>query len=152
MVVAITASLLGLVVVLLAYYRDEPVEQREVIRPSWGMLPDPGDVGRTAFPLAHLGYDPATVEAHFEALNSAYADLLSLAPPDVVARARQRAALRHGMGPRDETLDRAPNDVRGHVDFSSRRPPATREGADAEALRAEAALADLDSPHSDNIG
>ncbi len=152
MPVAIFASLLGLVVALVAYYRDAPVEQRGAQVPDWGLLPDPADVLRTEFPLAFPGYDPATVEFSFEALTRAYADLLAVAPPEVVERARARAALRTGAD--------VPPDAAGTAAAARATPPpptrvasvapvqrsslAPAPAADEEALRAEAALADLE--------
>lgn len=143
--VAIAASVVGLLVVLVAYYRDEPLEQRRLHHPQWDLLPDPADLARTEFPLAFPGYDPATVEVHFDTLARAYADLLAVAPPEVVARARRRAAVREGLDPADP---------RGHArdDLSPPVPEAAAvatpaEAPDAEALRAEAALAHLDAQH-----
>jgi hypothetical protein len=144
MPVAIVASLLGLVAVLVAYYRDPPMAERRVQAPDWDVLPDPGDLARVEFPIAVPGYDPATVEFHFDLVTRAYGDLLAVAPPEVIARARHRAAVRLGLDP-----DAIPPPTVRAVDHP---PTATAlstavadEGADAEALRAEAALADLDT-------
>jgi hypothetical protein len=143
MPVAIVASLLGLVAVLVAYYRDPPMAERRVEAPDWDVLPDPGDLARVEFPIAVPGYDPATVEFHFDLVTRAYGDLLAVAPPEIVARARHRAAVRLGLDP-----DAIPPPPTRAVE----QPPGTAlsiavagEGADAEALRAEAALADLDA-------
>src|SRR5688500_9957995 len=144
MVLASIVTVIGLVVVLYAFYRDPPIHDRLVVRPRWDALPDPSDVARTEFPVAPLGYDPATVEVHFEALNRAYSDLLAAAPPEVVKRARQRAAMRRGTTADDAvTSAREPAPA---VSAEGRSAPLTSpEAADAEALRAEAALADLDT-------
>lgn len=153
MAVAVAAGVLGLIVVLIAYYRDAPLEEQRVRHPEWDLLPDPSDVARTEFPLAFPGYEPATVEFHFDLLTRAYADLLASATPDVIARARHRAAVRHGV-----ELPSAPaaGDPAPSAPSASRKAsaapaqpstlgPLTAAGADAEALRAEAALADLDT-------
>lgn len=147
MIVAILTSLVGLAIVLVAYYADEPIADRGVIRPSWGVQPDPGEVARTVFPLAYPGYDPATVEVHFDALNRAYADLFETASPEVRSRARQRAALRHGVDVDDVPSHRAAQT--GPASPSTRAPAPNRGAADEEALRAEAALADLENPKPD---
>lgn len=148
MTVAIIAGVGGLLAVLVAFYRDAEVEEPGVRHPQWDLLPDPSDVARTEFPLAFPGYEPATVEFHFDLLTRAYADLLAEAGPDAIARARHRAALRRGVD--------LPVDARGGARPRSAPPtpaprrsvlaPRSAEGADAEALRAEAALADLDAP------
>jgi hypothetical protein len=151
MALAIVASLLGLVTVLVAYYRDPPLEERTLVAPGWDVLPDPAEVARVEFPIAVPGYDPATVEFLFDLLTRAYADLLAVAPPEVVERARHRAAVRRGIDP--EMLP--PRDL-------SQPPAATPaalgalapEGPDAAALRAEAALADLETaapPEADRL-
>ena len=143
MPVAIVASLLGLVAVLVAYYRDPPLVDRRAQLPDWGVLPDPADLARVEFPVAFPGYDPATVEFHFDLVTRAYGDLLASATPEVIARARHRAAVRQGLDP-----DQLPPPTRA-VDQASTTESAlaapTPEGVDAEALRAEAALADLDA-------
>ena len=148
MPVAIAASVLGLLVVLVAYYRDAPIEERTREPKHWDLLPDPNDIARTEFPLAFPGYEPATVEFHFDLLTRAYADLLAVSPPEVIARARHRAALRRGI---DLPLDELPTASPAQPLASTPRTPpsssiasAPGEGADVEALRAEAALADLD--------
>ena len=142
MALAIVASLLGLVTVLVAYYRDAPLEQRTLVAPSWDVLPDPAEVARVVFPMAVPGYDPATVEFHFDLLTRAYADLLAVAPPEVLTRARHRAAVRRGIDP--DTLP--PRELNQPPAASSTALGAlTPEGPDAAALRAEAALADLET-------
>lgn len=140
MAVAIVASLLGLLAVLLAYYRDPPLAQRGIRTPDWDVLPDPAEVARLEFPIAIPGYDPATVELHFDLLNRAYADLLAAAPPEIIARARHRAAVRRGIDP-DAIPVRSP----ARPPSDTALTPIVAEHADAEALRAEAALADLDA-------
>ena len=151
MPVAITASLIGLVVVLIAFYRDAPLTERRLDAPGWDLLPDPSEVARTEFPLAFPGYDPAAVEFHFDLLTRAYADLLAEAPPDVVAKARHRAAMRRGLDVPDEQPV-APSPRPAPAAAAAASPPAEAtslaplpgEGDDLEALRAEAALADLE--------
>ena len=143
MPVAIVASLLGLVAVLVAYYRDPPLAERGVRLPDWDVLPDPGDLARVEFPVAVPGYDPATVEFHFDLVTRAYADLLAAATPEVITRARHRAAVRLGLDPEllPPPTTRAAEPPTAHTALAA----APDEGADAEALRAEAALADLDA-------
>lgn len=142
MPVAIVASLLGLVAVLVAYYRDPPLAERTVAPPDWDVLPSPADLARIEFPVAVPGYDPATVEFHFDLVTRAYADLLAVASPEVIARARHRAAVRLGLDPDliPPPPTRTPEAAPGESALV-----AQGEGADAEALRAEAALADLDA-------
>ena len=140
MYVAVALSLLGLLVVLVAWYRDTGDVGYAAAGPDWGPLPPPGDVVRVEFPLTFAGYDPASVELHLDALSRAYADLYDTAPEQVRVAARQRAALRAGVE-HVETVDPA-------------APPPTalggpRAGSDADALRTEAALADLDFAHRD---
>lgn len=131
MAVVAVACLIGLVAVALALLWDQPVADR-LRAPDWDPLPAPVDVSRVEFPLAFPGYDPATVEVTLETLNDAYADLLAVAPPAVVERARRRAALRAGREPAEAaTVPPAP------VPWS----PVTGRIDDREALRAEAALA-----------
>ena len=141
MPVAIVASLLGLVAVLVAYYRDPPLPQRRRELPDWDVLPDPGDLARIEFPMAIPGYDPATVEFHFDLVIRAYGDLLACSSPEAVARARHRAAVRLGLEP--DVLPHAPTMAVGEAPHTALIVPG--ESADAEALRAEAALADLDA-------
>lgn len=148
MPVAIAATIAGLIVVLIAYYRDAPVEASTLRQPDWDLLPDPSDVARTEFPLAIPGYEPATVEFHFDMLTRAYADLLASATPEVIARARHRASVRRGIElPASD--DPAPVRAEARSAQPAHAPrstlaPLSSEGADAEALRAEAAMAELD--------
>src|SRR5688500_2596780 len=142
MPLAIAASLIGLVVVLVAFYRDAPVEERGVQQPEWDLLPDPAEVARVEFPLAVPGYEPAAVELHFDLLTRAYADLLAAATPEVIARARHRAAVRRGIDP--DTLPVTPAVEPPPADDTA-LAPLTPEAEDVEALRAEAALSDLDA-------
>ena len=154
MPVAIAASVVGLIVALIAYYRDAPIEERRLEAPSWDVLPDPAEVARTEFPLAFPGYEPATVEFHFDLLARAYADLLAVAPPDVIDKARHRAAMRQGIdlpmpAATTERAERAVPPARSPAPVpsgnrSSLSTP-TSDTSDLEALRAEAALADLDA-------
>src|SRR5688572_13609391 len=140
MPVAIAASVIGLVVVLVAYYRDAPVVERSLDPGHWDLLPDPSDVARTEFPLAFPGYEPATVEFHFDLLTRAYADLLAVATPDVIARARARAALRRGIElPDDDYAAAALPPAPTAAAASAAQPrtslaPLSPEGADVEAL------------------
>lgn len=99
MLVAVVVCLLGLGVVLTAVYRERPLPPPPAPSVDWEPLPTIAEVSRTDFPLAFPGYDPATVEAHLDALRRAYADLLAVAPPEVVHRARRRAAIRTGGDP-----------------------------------------------------
>ncbi|HVM20177.1 MAG TPA: hypothetical protein VM307_09475 [Egibacteraceae bacterium] len=171
MSVAIAASVIGLVVVLIAYYRDPPLTPPPTEPPAtWGPFPDPSEVSRAEFPLRFSGYDPATVELRFDALLRAYGDLLAVATPDVMQKAQRRAQLRAtgevatapppGQTPSPATQP-APNAGGDAVDAGDERvepadrrdtpapsslaAPLSTEGADAEALRAEAALADLEA-------
>ena len=143
MPVAVVASLLGLVVVLVAYYRDTSLAEVAPAEPDWDLLPAPSDAARSDFPLAFPGYDPATVELHLDRLAGAYADLLAVAPPEVVERARRRAALRLGVdlgevaggaGEGATGPDAPPSDAGAGASAEA--------NADAEALRAEAAYDD----------
>lgn len=149
MTVAIIAGVVGLAAVLVAFYRDPPVEEHRVRDPDWDLLPDPGDVARTEFPMAMPGYEPATVELHFDMLTRAYADLLACATPEVLARARHRAAVRRGIEPPG---DGDPRGTPGRA--APRRAPRSTpaspsaQGEDDDALAAEAALADLDGKQS----
>ena len=148
MVLASIVTIVGLILVLVVYYRDPPIHERLVVRPRWDALPDPSDVARTEFPVAPLGYDPATVEVHFEALNRAYGDLLAAAPPEVIKRARQRATMRRGTAA--DQLGAATTEAASAPPAEGRQSRlASPEAADAEALRAEAALADLDTENPD---
>ena len=148
MIVAILAAALGFVVVLLAFYRDEPLPEDRLAVPDWGLLPEPSDLSRVEFPLAFPGYDPATVEFHFDLVVRAYGDLLAAATPDVIARARSRAALRRGVEP-DAVLDPSPPPtVAPAPPENTSLTPLVVESGDVEALRAEAALAQLDAPHA----
>ncbi len=100
MLLAAVVVLAGMAVVLWALY-GEPLPEPVAATPmGWGsVLPTPADIGRAAFPTVLRGYDPATVDAHLDAAARAYADLLAAAPPEVVARARERAATRLGLPP-----------------------------------------------------
>ena len=158
MPVAITASLVGLIVVLIAYYRDTPLEERRLQAPDWDLLPDPAEVARTEFPLAFPGYDPATVEFHFDLLTRAYADVLAVATPEVLSKARHRAAVRRGID-----MPTPPSDPPAAAGAARRPAPVSNRSSitplapdtDADALRAEAALAELEArgpSHHDGQG
>ncbi|MDP8969828.1 MAG: DivIVA domain-containing protein [Actinomycetota bacterium] len=137
MPVAVTVCLIGLVVVLVTLHRDEPLEVPGPQEPDWDLLPTPSDVARVEFPLSFPGYDPATVEVYLDTLARAYGDLMAVAPPEVVARARRRAALRRGAG--EGLLDDVGAAADRTVDEGS--PASVASPADdAEALRLEAAL------------
>jgi DivIVA domain-containing protein len=112
MLVAAVACLLGLAVVLLVVYADGPLEPPAPREPDWELLPTPGDLARADFPLAFPGYDPASVETHLDLLRRAYTDLLAVAPPEVVQRARQRAAMRAGLDPEEFALPDDPPGTR----------------------------------------
>jgi hypothetical protein len=133
MLVAVLASLVGLVVVLVALAHDEPLA-----RPT----PDTPPTPHAGFPLTWPGYDPVAVEAYLDALARALAELLAGAPPEVVAHA-QRLRILHAF-PAEAS---AP--AEGPVSAPVQAQPAqaslwTLDGVDPrtddEALRAEAAL------------
>lgn len=148
MLVASLAAVVGLVAVLFALYRDTPVETPQLPVPDWDLLPTPADVARVEFPLSFPGYDPASVELHLDLLRRAYADLLAVSPPEVVARARQRAADRAGV-PSDEG-EPPPTALTEETDpeRDTVEAPAARPGtADEEALRLEAAMAHVERAH-----
>lgn len=155
MVVAVFACVLGLAVVAWALYRDDPLPvPAPRSAPDWGPLPEPADLVRLEFPKTVPGYDPASVDAHLDALAVAYRDLLAEAPPEVVARARRRAAARRGIDlPPEQPGDgaeAAPPQARGAAaTVLAAAPdgdgPTVADPIDdtAEALRAEAVLATL---------
>jgi len=74
-------------------------------------------------------------------LARAYSDLYQAAPHDVRVAARQRAGLRVGVEPAEESA---------RISHQQMRIATLRAGSDAEALRAEAALADIDATHREN--
>jgi DivIVA domain-containing protein len=88
MLLAVVACVLGLAVVLLALYRDEPLAAPIPEQPAWDALPAPADIGRWEFRLSYPGYDPAAVETYLDALRRAYTDLYTLVPEEVLAEAR----------------------------------------------------------------
>lgn len=135
MLVAALVSILGLAGVLYAVYRERPLPAPGPTRPDWALSPTPADIVRSEFPLTFPGYDPASVEMHLEAVAHAYADLLAVAPPEIVDRARQRTAARLGAPPPPPVSTALAQDS----------PPAA-DSDDVEALRAEAALAALSDP------
>lgn len=147
MLVAIAMGVLGLLVVVVAYYRDEPIERRRDVRPEWPLLPAPSDIVRTEFPLSFPGYDPATVEYHLEMLSRSYSDLMAAATPEVLTRARHRAALRRGIEHDETTVPYLAPPVE-----EQRDPPSAASSGDHEALRAEAALADIEAQHMGERG
>lgn len=94
--VASALAVTGLVVTLYALFtqgRSGP--RRGPEEPDW-LVPSPVEVRRARFPLAWRGYDPAHVDVYIDALAAAYEELYSTAGPTVVARARERLALRLG--------------------------------------------------------
>lgn len=147
MVVAVLVSVLGLVTVVVALFRDAPLGMPPAPQADWDLLPTPSDVSRVEFPVSFPGYDPATVETTFEALRAVYADLLAAATPEVLARARQRSALRQGL----PVPAAAAEPVIGHGGVLPGPPPPQVPPADflhadeREALRAVAALAPIES-------
>ncbi|MGH8904821.1 MAG: hypothetical protein ACRDYA_24840 [Egibacteraceae bacterium] len=123
MLVAFIACLAGLVVVLVALARDEP--------PARQAPPTLPASARLDFPLASPGYDPAAVEAYLEAVACALADLLSVAPPEIIERARCLGLLEPAAKAGEESVQAPRHDAGPGID------PDTE---DEEALRAEAAL------------
>jgi hypothetical protein len=128
MLVAVIACLVGLVVVIVALARDEPLA-----RPA---TPDTPPTARSSFPLTSPGYDPAAVEVYLDALARALADLLAGAPPEILERARHLGIL-HGfdVDTPNEELVQAPA-AQAYLSTLGGADPRT----DDEALRAEAAL------------
>jgi DivIVA domain-containing protein len=152
MLVGALAAVVGLAAVLFALYRDGEIETREVTKPDWDLLPTPADVARVEFPLSFPGYDPASVELHLDLLRRAYADLLAVCPPEVVNRARQRAADRAGVDIEDSeppptALTEDPDAEPQPVDAFAESPGAGAPGADQEALRLEAAMSHVERAH-----
>jgi hypothetical protein len=141
MPVVIAASLVGLAVVLVALWRDEPIAPRGASArgPDWRGLPEPSDLVRVGFPLSFPGYDPATVDLTLDALVRAYEDLWVVAPEDVRDRARRRAAARDGIEVRSFDPDALPEPPAVAVPL----PPELGEHH-AEALAAEAALSSME--------
>lgn len=150
MLVVIIACLVGLVVVIVALAHDEPPPAR---RPRAGTLLAPTGAARARFPLvASEGYDPAVVEAYLDAVARALAEVLAIAPPEVVERARRLGLL---LGPDPDASDRGAPDEEPVVAKPAQTPArsSTLDGADlatgldtedGEALRAEAALAAIE--------
>jgi len=174
------ALLLGLVSVLVAVYRDSALDTGAPVGPAWEPLPMPSDIARFEFPMSVPGYDPASVELHLETLRRAYEDLVAVAPPEVLARARRRAAERAGVA-----LDELPPEMRVApastdapsawaspvpdspvavpVPGADAQAPATGPTADqvpdgtwpsddSDALRLEAVLARVDPPAGSSTG
>jgi DivIVA domain-containing protein len=97
MAVAIAACLIGLATVLAALYRDsEVLEVPGTPQHDWDGLPVPADISRAPFPLAFRGYDAVAVEAHLDAVATAYGELLAVVTPEQLDRARRNAARRAG--------------------------------------------------------
>ncbi|HWH31277.1 MAG TPA: hypothetical protein VNU01_01255 [Egibacteraceae bacterium] len=143
MLVAAVTTLLGAVVVAAALLRDEPMTPRGAAgaRPAWQGLPEPADLARTSFPQALAGYDPASVDVHFERMLRAYEDLWAVASPELRERARMRAASRSGAPPEQAETHARDDDVTA---VAVPEPPDLGE-TDADALAAEAALARVET-------
>lgn len=141
MTVIVLTTLLGAAAVVVALARDEPMTPRAAAgtRPSWTGLPEPSDLARVSFPSAWSGYDPASVDVHFEAVLRAYEELWAAAPPEVRERARRRAEGR--PEPEEDT---------GEFDAPVVPEPPELGETDADALAAEAALARIE--HDDDTG
>jgi hypothetical protein len=140
-VVSLIAAV-GLLVVLLALWRDSPLEQPGPALPTWDGLPSRGDLARLDWPLRVPGYDPATVEQTFDLLADAYADLLAEADPAAVARAARRAAAR--MEALHEAA--AASAPAGRADRQGSTEAAARPGAQAEVDALVAGSAVLGTP------
>jgi hypothetical protein len=93
MLVVTVTSLVGLVVIAWAVHRVDRAEDPAVV-PDWEAIPVPSDLTQIDLPVTYPGYDPASVEAALDAMRQAYTDLYVAAPPEVIERARRRAALR----------------------------------------------------------
>lgn len=132
MLVACLACLAGLVVVIVALARDEPPVRRAP--------PTLATPARLDFPLASPGYDPAAVEAYLEAVARALADLLSVAPPEIVERARRLGLLEPDAATAGEESVQPPLDDAG--------PGIGPDTENEEALRAEAALIVIEAAHA----
>lgn len=88
-------ALAGLVVTLFALFAGGHGRVAGPREPDW-LIPQPVEVRRARFPLAWRGYDAAHVDVYLDALAAAYEELYFAAGPSVVARARERLALRLG--------------------------------------------------------
>lgn len=88
-------ALAGLVVTLFALFAGGHGRIAGPREPDW-LIPQPVEVRRARFPLAWRGYDAAHVDVYLDALAAAYEELYFAAGPSVVARARERLALRLG--------------------------------------------------------
>ncbi len=137
MLFAAAICALGLAAVLIALYRDEPLPVTKPALPEWDLLPTPSEVARGEFGLAFPGYDPASVEIHFDLLRRAYDDLYAAATPEVLERAQRRAHLRAGQ-------DFAEPEDRYDPGYG--HEPEWEEPADDDDVRLEAVLASVDPP------
>lgn len=149
MLIVFIACLVGLVIVLVALARDEPLAAPGPPAPAFDALPTPADVVRARFPLAWPGYDPAAVEVHLDAVARAWADLLAVAPPEVVERARQLTLLRQQIG-----VERM---LAAYEHATTRSTPSStlagsNPDADQEALRTEAALELIQATRAPLVG
>jgi hypothetical protein len=137
MMFAVVLCLLGLALVLVAVYRDEAMDAPGPALPEWEPVPSPSEVGRSDFPLAFPGYDPASVEVHLDLLRRAYTDLYEVTTPELRERARQRALLRSGRDPGPPGTRLPAEDDPGEDDQWDGVVP-------EDALRVEAALASVE--------
>jgi hypothetical protein len=133
LLVVTAITLLGLAVVGWALLHDEDLTDDEGpgLPADWGLLPDRSDLARMEFGLRVPGYDPATVDAAFDALAAVYADLLDCADEATRRRARRRIAQRLG---READL------VPATADGPTRALPTHAHATNEEALLAAAAL------------
>lgn len=138
MIVAVAASLVGLLTVLLTLYREESdLPAPAPAAPEWDLLPTPSDINRVAFPMSFPGYQAVAVDATLDNLAAAYGDLLAVVTPEQLVRARGAAARRLGR------VEEAGPQPRGTWRESERVSALTTDppsGTD-EALRLEATLA-----------
>lgn len=108
-------ALAGLLVTLFALFAGGHGRARGPREPDW-LIPQPVEVRRARFPSAWRGYDAAHVDVYLDALAAAYEELYFAAGPSVVARARERLALRLGHVTAEPPAEHADRDVGGGVD------------------------------------
>lgn len=135
MLVVVIACLAGLAVVIVALARDEP----PATRVPAGAPPAPARAARARFPLASLGYEPAAVEDYLDAVARAVAEVLAIAPPEVVARARRVGLLA------PESSEDGSESAPAPAAQAGVEPAVSLDTEDHEALRAEAALVVIES-------
>lgn len=80
---------------------DDAVPAAPVTAPPW-LLPEPGALAGTSFPLRWQGYDPDHVEAVVGALVVAYESLYTAADDATRHAAAVAAAARRGLAPPEE--------------------------------------------------